>query len=67
MRSTETTDKVHEDDCAGVRCARGRCIPLLQVCNGVRDCEDGKDEAEEACEKKHIMCDKDPYHKGCGK
>lgn len=60
-------DKEYADECSGVRCIRGKCVSMNQVCNGVRDCEDGKDEAEEACERKHTICDKDPYHRGCGK
>nr|XP_021187246.2 serine protease nudel [Helicoverpa armigera] len=59
------TDKEHSDICEGIRCGRGRCIPSLQVCDGVRDCEDGNDESEDACKMKHTMCDKDPYHRGC--
>lgn len=55
------------DDCEGTRCGRGRCVGLMQVCNGIRDCEDGNDESEQACEKKNTMCEKDPYHRGCGK
>ncbi|KAJ8733246.1 hypothetical protein PYW08_001544 [Mythimna loreyi] len=58
-------DKDYDDDCTGVRCGRGRCVPLLRVCDGVRDCEDGNDEAEAACDKKHKICDSKPYHKGC--
>ncbi|CAH0702950.1 unnamed protein product [Spodoptera exigua] len=58
-------DKEFGEHCEGMRCGRGRCVGLLQVCNGVRDCEDGNDESEQACEKKHTMCDKDPYYKGC--
>lgn len=55
------------DSCEGIRCSRGRCIPILQVCDGVKNCEDGKDESEEACYKKYTICDRDPYHIGCGK
>ncbi|XP_022825426.1 serine protease nudel isoform X1 [Spodoptera litura] len=58
-------EKEFGDDCEGMRCGRGRCVGLLEVCNGVRDCEDGNDESEQACEKKHTMCDNDPYHRGC--
>ncbi|XP_060801901.1 serine protease nudel [Amyelois transitella] len=58
----------HEEStvaCDGVRCGRGRCINLLQVCNGVHDCEDGNDESVGACEKKTEMCEKDPHQRGC--
>ncbi|XP_026737242.1 serine protease nudel isoform X2 [Trichoplusia ni] len=53
------------ENCEGIRCSRGRCIPILQVCDGVKHCEDAKDESEEACYKKYKMCDREPYHKGC--
>lgn len=60
-------DKEYDDKCEGIRCGRGRCIPLIHMCDGVRECEDGNDESESACDKKHTMCSIDPYHKGCGK
>lgn len=37
------------------------------MCDGVRDCADGNDESQAACEKKQLICSKDPYHGGCGK
>lgn len=55
------------DKCDGVRCGRGKCISLRQVCNGVKNCEDGRDESEGACETKHVFCKKDPHDKNCGK
>lgn len=55
-----------EDYCDGQRCSRGRCVPFGSMCDGVKDCEDGNDESETVCEKKHNICSKDPYQKGCG-
>lgn len=52
--------------CDGQRCSRGRCIDVYHLCDGVRQCEDGMDESEEACYKKHKICENDPYDKGCG-
>lgn len=54
------------DDCEGTRCNRGRCLGLVETCDGVNNCEDGKDEFETACEKKHLLCKQDPFLKGCG-
>ncbi|KAJ0178781.1 hypothetical protein K1T71_005556 [Dendrolimus kikuchii] len=53
------------DNCEGTRCNRGRCLTLAETCNGVNDCEDGKDEFEAACEKKHLLCKQDSFQKGC--
>lgn len=62
--SRELTDN---DNCEGVRCSRGRCVHLREVCDGVTQCEDGKDEFDESCSFKKDTCDIDPYHTGCGK
>lgn len=64
---SETKKQNTTDKCLGVRCGRGKCIDLRQVCNGVRNCEDGNDESEVACEMKHEFCAKDPHDKYCGK
>lgn len=55
------------DDCDGQRCGRGRCVKLSKTCDGIRHCEDGKDESIEACDKKNRICSKDSHHTGCGK
>ncbi|CAG4993032.1 unnamed protein product [Parnassius apollo] len=53
------------DECEGQRCGRGRCIKLRNTCDGIRHCEDGRDESKEACEKKSRICSEDPHHGGC--
>ncbi|KAL4707926.1 hypothetical protein ACJJTC_013717 [Scirpophaga incertulas] len=53
------------DKCDGVRCGRGKCVNMRNVCNGVRDCEDGNDESENACVKKNLICTDDPHNKYC--
>ncbi|XP_053603895.1 serine protease nudel isoform X2 [Plodia interpunctella] len=69
IRSTEKkileTKKEDASSCDGVRCGRGRCINLMQVCNGVSDCEDSNDESAQACEKKMKICHNDPHRSGC--
>ncbi|XP_019750466.1 suppressor of tumorigenicity 14 protein homolog isoform X2 [Hippocampus comes] len=38
-------------------CSDGRCIPLRRVCDGVRDCEDGRDEAKcSSCRPGQVLC-----------
>ncbi|XP_077409825.1 suppressor of tumorigenicity 14 protein isoform X2 [Vanacampus margaritifer] len=38
-------------------CGDGRCVPLRRVCNGVRDCEDGRDEARcSSCRPGEVLC-----------
>lgn len=69
-KSRAASDSVEDNDidkCNGERCGRGKCIKMQQVCDGVSHCEDGKDEDEPACEKKHRLCAKEPYNGGCGK
>lgn len=60
--SLELTDN---DVCEGVRCSRGRCISLKQLCDGVMTCEDGNDETEESCKIKRDICEHDPFLGGC--
>ncbi|XP_061614258.1 suppressor of tumorigenicity 14 protein homolog isoform X2 [Phyllopteryx taeniolatus] len=38
-------------------CGNGGCIPLRKVCDGVRDCEDGRDEAKcSPCRPGEVLC-----------
>ncbi|RVE44830.1 hypothetical protein evm_010543 [Chilo suppressalis] len=60
-----TKNLVSTDKCEGVRCGRGKCVELRNVCNGIRECEDGNDESEQSCEKRNHICKKNPYSKGC--
>ena len=30
-------------------CNNGKCVPSLNLCNGVDDCGDGSDETDEVC------------------
>jgi len=36
-------------------CISGQCIPKIQICNGIPDCEDGSDEALDICHNKVII------------
>lgn len=54
-------------NCEGVRCQRGHCVGLQDVCNGVTNCEDSSDESKESCRKKHDVCTQNPFYRGCGK
>ncbi|XP_064187903.1 suppressor of tumorigenicity 14 protein isoform X1 [Anguilla rostrata] len=38
------------------RCGDGRCIPLRKVCDGVKDCSDGRDEAKCPCRPGEVHC-----------
>ncbi|XP_045490319.1 serine protease nudel isoform X3 [Pieris rapae] len=64
-RPTMPINELEEGECDGSRCERGRCVSMSQVCDGVRHCEDGIDETPESCKRKHIICSKDPLHRGC--
>nr|CAI5868426.1 unnamed protein product [Callosobruchus analis] len=39
--------------CDGIQCNSGKCVPKKQVCNGVKDCDSGDDEAN--CEGTSIF------------
>lgn len=40
------------------RCGDSRCIPLKKVCDGVKDCSDGRDEAKccKYCSLSPVRC-----------
>ncbi|KPJ19500.1 Serine protease nudel [Papilio machaon] len=65
QQSNNGTIKGLSEDCNGQRCGRGKCINLRNICDGIRHCEDGKDESYEACYKKKQTCTLDPLHNGC--
>lgn len=64
---SEKSEQTENDECEGVRCSRGRCVLLKQMCDGVKNCEDGNDESDDSCRIKRDVCEHDPYHRGCGK
>ncbi|CAG9795280.1 unnamed protein product [Diatraea saccharalis] len=53
------------DKCEGIRCGRGKCVDIRSLCNGIRECEDGNDESQQACEKRQNICKRNPPGKGC--
>ncbi|XP_064071521.1 serine protease nudel isoform X2 [Vanessa tameamea] len=61
----DSVDQNEFHNCEGIRCKRGKCIKLRNICDGVTDCEDGVDESKDACKKKSVICDKDPHFRGC--
>ncbi|KAI5644482.1 trypsin domain-containing protein [Phthorimaea operculella] len=63
--ASESNEVTSALNCEGVRCGRGKCIKLAQVCDGVPECEDQNDENEDACQMKNNICTKHPYHRGC--
>lgn len=51
---SSTAPAAAEGECLSpaVRCDDGtRCVPLLQLCDGVADCQDGADEADRCGER----------------
>ncbi|KAM3967355.1 serine protease nudel [Aphomia sociella] len=64
-RIMESNKQILDKACDGVRCSRGRCVKMVQVCDGVKDCEDGQDESVHACGNKTQICEKDPHQRGC--
>lgn len=63
---SDPTEETFDDMCQGVRCGRGKCVPLRYMCDGVNHCEDGNDESENACTNKRFVCSNDPFVYGCG-
>ncbi|XP_066908844.1 serine protease nudel [Halyomorpha halys] len=47
---------LYEDICETVRCENGKCLEWSKICDGVSDCFDSRDEADEAWEKKETYC-----------
>ncbi|CAH1399077.1 unnamed protein product [Nezara viridula] len=54
---------LYEDICETVRCENGKCLEWSKISDGVSDCFDSRDEADEAWRKKEIYCQytDDPY------
>ncbi|XP_057339605.1 serine protease nudel [Microplitis mediator] len=71
---TEAMENVHEEtrftnECRGVRCAEGNCIPYPLVCDGIRHCRNGSDETQKSCNDKQNDCTVAPHTlppKSCG-
>ncbi|XP_023245214.1 serine protease nudel-like [Copidosoma floridanum] len=61
----EATKPLDEPTCLGLRCTLGRCIPWDRVCDGARDCQDGKDEEPKYCRNSKGRCDKDGANCRC--
>ncbi|KAL4657282.1 suppressor of tumorigenicity 14 protein-like isoform X1 [Arapaima gigas] len=38
------------------RCASGQCVPLRKVCDGAKDCPDGRDESKCSCRPGEVHC-----------
>ncbi|XP_023660683.1 suppressor of tumorigenicity 14 protein homolog isoform X3 [Paramormyrops kingsleyae] len=38
------------------RCGGGQCVPLRKVCDGIKDCPDGRDESKCSCRPGEVHC-----------
>lgn len=61
MKSTDGYQKVNKtiikcDPVEEFRCSDYACIPVGEVCNGVRNCLDGRDEDKELCKSDKYKC-----------
>lgn len=56
-----------EDICETIRCENGKCLEWSKISDGVSDCFDSRDEADEAWAKKETYCQytDDPYCSMC--
>ncbi|XP_077288082.1 serine protease nudel [Arctopsyche grandis] len=57
---------VRESQCVGVRCKLGQCIPPVEICDEIPNCQEGTDENFENCEFKRTYCLKSPHDPACG-